>query len=127
MSSFISVLSFQTSSCSGENLAGGLLAVSEGKIWFKTSDFKLEIAKMLCGQDYETMLKQIIQLIQNQIDTPSKNTQSLFSADYISYLNRYSKGVLQFGAPKPVGLPLNDTVFAGLFKQFVGDRPLQTV
>jgi hypothetical protein len=47
MTPFISVLSFQTSACSGENLAGGLLAVSNNKIFFKTSDFKLKIAEMI--------------------------------------------------------------------------------
>ena len=125
MTAFISILSFQTSSCSGENLAGGLLAVSNEKIWFKTSDFKLDIAKQLCGKDYENMLKQIIKLIQNHIDNPSKESAALFSVDYITYLNRYSQGILQFGAPKPVGLPIDDDMFNELFKQFIGERPLE--
>jgi len=125
MNSFISILSFQTSSCSGENLAGGLLAVSNEKIWFKTSDFKLEIAKLLCGGDYETMLKQIIQLIQNRIENPSKESAVLFSSEYFSYLNKYSQGILQFSPPKPVGLPIDDNSFDQLFKQFIGEKPLE--
>ncbi|WP_221390320.1 hypothetical protein [Dyadobacter sp. NIV53] len=125
MKSFISILSFQTSSCSGENLAGGLLAVSDERIWFKASDFKLDIAKQLCGKDYETMLKQIIHLIENRIHNPSKESVALFSADYITYLNRYSQGVLQFGAPKPVGLPIDDDSFNILYKKFIGERPLE--
>lgn len=122
MNPFISILSFQTSSCSGENLAGGLLAVSGDKIWFKISDLKLDIAQMLCGKPYKTELQQIIQLIQNQINHPTEITPQVFSVEYISYLNRYSKGALQFSAPKPVGMPIDEAVFEMLYKQFIGER-----
>jgi len=124
MNSFISVLSFQTSSCSGENLAGGLLAISEDKVWFKTSDLKLEIAQMLCGKPYKTELEQIIQLIQNHINNPTETTPQVFSFEYLSYLNRYSKGVLQFSTPKPVGMPIDEVIFEMLYKQFIGEQPL---
>lgn len=124
MKSFISILSFQTSSYSGENLAGGLIAVSGNKIWFKTSDFKLQIAKMICGQDYETMVKQITNLIQNQINSPQIETFAPFSPEYFSYLNKYSQGILQFGPPKPVGLEIDDNTFDELFKQFIGEKAL---
>ncbi|WP_028525768.1 hypothetical protein [Runella limosa] len=126
MNSFISILSFQTSSCSGENLAGGLLAVSESKIWFKTSDLKLEIAQMLCGKPYKTELEQIIQLIHNHINHPTETTPKVFSDEYLAYLNRYSKGALQFSVPKPVGMPMDDAVFGMLYKQFIGEPPLVT-
>jgi hypothetical protein len=122
MNPFISILSFQTSSCSGENLAGGLLAVSGDKVWFKTSDLKLEIAQMLCGKPYKTELQQIIQLIQNHINHPTEITPQVFSSDYFSYLSRYSKGALQFSAPKPVGMPIDEAVFDMLYKQFIGER-----
>ncbi|TAG38092.1 MAG: hypothetical protein EAZ14_01680 [Runella slithyformis] len=124
MNSFISILSFQTSSCSGENLAGGLLAVSEGKIWLKTSDLKLEIAQRLCGKPYKIELEQIIQLIQNHIEHPTETTPQVFSAEYFSYLNRYSKGALQFSVPKPVGTFIDEATFDMLYKQFIGEPPL---
>jgi hypothetical protein len=124
MKSFISILSFQTNSCSGENLAGGLLAVSGHKIWFKTSEFKLQIAKMICGQEYETTVKQITNLIQNQINSSQEESLTPFSSEYFSYLNKYSQGILQFSPPKPVGLPIDDSSFDELFKQFIGERVL---
>lgn len=124
MKSFISILSFQTSSYSGENLAGGLLAVSGHKIWFKTSEFKLQIAKMICGQDYETTVKQITNLIQNQINSPQKDAFVPFSPEYFSYLNKYSQGILQFSPPKPIALSIDDNTFDELFKQFIGEKAL---
>ena len=122
MTPFISVLSFQTSVCSGENLAGGLLAVSNNKIFFKTSDFKLKIAEMICGQPYKTTVTNILSLIQSHIDKPMAETPKVFSAEYVKYLNKYSNGVLQFSDPKQVATEIDEALFENLFLQFTGDR-----
>ena len=122
MNPFISVLSFQTSACSGENLTGGLLAVSNDKIFFKTSDFKLKIAEMICGQPYKTTVTNILSLIQSHIDNPIPETPKVFSAEYVKYLNKYSNGVLQFGEPKQVAAEIDEILFENLFLQFTGDK-----
>lgn len=122
MNPFISVLSFQTSTCSGENLAGGLLAVSNDKIFFKTSDFKLNIAEMICGKPYKNTVMNILSLINSHIDNPTSETPKVFSAEYVKYLNKYSNGVLQFGEPKQVAADIDETLFTKLFLQFTGDK-----
>ncbi len=105
-------------------MAGGLLAVSGDKLYFKISDQKLRIAEMLCGKPYRSELESTIRLIQNQVNQPVETSNQVFTREYIAYLNRYSKGAIQFGQPKPVAVIIDDALFEQLYQQFINERPL---
>jgi hypothetical protein len=67
-------------------------------------------------------------LISNKVNETNKENKSqslikndsLFTKEYISYLNKYSKGLMQFDIPKMYAGLIDKKIFKGLFQQFVG-------
>lgn len=131
MKSFISPIYFQTNSISSEKLTGGLLLSSDKKNWLAFSKEKISIAEKLSGQDIKSLLDHTLSLLKNKlsnvnnlIETGKNQLFELnhnFSEEYLSYLNRYSKGVIQFSKPKPIALIPSDEEFKNLYELFVGE------
>jgi hypothetical protein len=128
MKSLLSIIYLQTNTVSGEKIAVGLLAVSESEIFFQVSEHKLKLAAKLSNADVLKHAEISFALINNKIAEINKEIKShslikndsLFTKEYISYLNKYSKGLMQFDIPKMYADVIEKKIFKTLFQQFVG-------
>lgn len=128
MKSFLSVIYLQTHSVSGEKIAVALLAIGEEGIFFQSSDQKLKLAAKLSGEDATKHAAIVFDFIENKVAESNKElkadtllkTDNVFNKEYIQYLNKYSKGLLQFDAPKSFAGTVNKKIFKNLFQQFIG-------
>ena len=128
MKSFISIIYLQTNSVSGEKIAVGLLAVSEDEIYFQVSEQKIKLVSKLFNADVLKHAEISFALISNKVNETNKENKSqsllkndsLFTKEYISYLNKYSKGLMQFDVPKSYAGAIDKKVFKTLFEQFIG-------
>ena len=128
MKSFISIIYLQTNSVSGEKIAVGLLAVSEDEIYFQISEQKIKLASKLFNADVLKHAEISFALISNKVNETNKENKSqsllkndsLFTKEYISYLNKYSKGLMQFDVPKSYAGAIDKKVFKTWFEQFIG-------
>lgn len=128
MKSFISIIYLQTNSVSGEKIAVGLLAVSEDEVFFHVSEQKIKLASKLSNADVLKHAEISFALISNKVNETNKENKSqsllkndsLFTKEYISYLNKYSKGLMQFDMPKSYAGAIDKKVFKTLFEQFIG-------
>jgi hypothetical protein len=128
MKSLISVIYLQTNSVSAEKIAVGLLGISENEIFFQTSDQKLKLASKLSDSDVVKHAEYSFDLINNKVHETNKELSSIallhspskFNKEYIEYLNKYSKGLLQFDLAKGYAATLDKKSFKQLYQQFVG-------
>ncbi len=128
MKSILSIIYLQTNSVSNEKIAIGLLAIGEKEIFLQLSDQKLKIGAKLSNSDIIKHAELSFALIQNKVDQTNKeqkqfaliNNESLFTKEYITYLNKYSQGLLQFDLPKTFAGDIDKSMFKKLFLQFVG-------
>lgn len=129
MKSLLSIIYLQTNSVSGEKIAVGLLAISEQEIFFKVSDHKLKLVSKLSNTEVLKHAEISFTLISNKVAETNKenNCQSLikndnlFTKEYIIYLNKYSKGLMQFDKPKVFAGIIDKKTFKTLFLQFIGE------
>ncbi len=128
MKSLLSIIYLQTNTVSGEKIAVGLLAVSEAEIFFQVSEQKLKLAAKLSHADVLKHAEISFALISNKVAETNKENKSiklikndsLFTKEYISYLNKYSKGLMQFDMPKMYAGVIDKKIFKALFQQFIG-------
>lgn len=128
MKSILSIIYLQTNSLSNEKIAVGLLAISESEILLELSDEKLKFGSKFTSSDIIKHLELNFGLIKNkvnQINNEKKshnllNDTNLFTKEYINYLNKYSKGFLQFDSPKSFAGNIDKLVFKNLFEKFIG-------
>lgn len=128
MKSLLSIIYLQTNTVSGEKIGVGLLAVSENEVFFQVSEHKLKIAAKLSNTDLLKHAEISFALISNKVVETNKENKShsliksdsLFTKEYISYLNKYSQGLMQFGIPKQYAGIIDKKVFKILFQQFIG-------
>ncbi len=131
MKAFISSVYFQTNSVSSEKLTGGLLLFTKKKSWLAFSETKISVAEKLAGTDIKKLLEHTLTLFQNKVqkanDVIALNEKGLFEIhealtdQYIQYLSKYSKGVIQFSAPKPIAVEPSESTFEKLFELYVGE------
>ena len=128
MKSLLSIIYLQTNTISGEKIAVGLLALSENEIFFKVSTDKLKLASKLSTADvlkhaelsFTLVNKKVVETNkENKSHTLLKN-DSLFTKEYISYLNKYSQGLILFDMPKSYAGNIDKKAFKNLFQQFIG-------
>ncbi len=134
MKSLISIIYLQTNSVSGEKLAVGLLGISEKEIFFHVSDQKIKFAAKLSISEVAKLAEYNFQLISNKVQQANKEKKvsllfkspSMFNKEYITYLNKYSQGLLQFDVPKAYSGELDKKLFKQLFLQFIGAWQFET-
>lgn len=133
MKTFFSIVSIQTNPISSEKVVLGVLAITENEIHFDYSKSKLGLLDKLAptkvgiGSMAKNALQQIKQKVAEANKALTKDQQqlvfekSIFSKDYISYLNKYNNGILHFS--EPVSLPFDFTAekFMKYYYNFVGE------
>lgn len=125
MKSFFSILSIETNSFSGEQIAIGLIFVTPEKIYFKYAPSKLKwLKKIKSGEDFFILAKEALESIHQITTRHNKNPYSFFtqyfSDEYFKYLNQYSAGALVFSEPRTLPLEINDAVFENYFQKIIG-------
>jgi len=128
MKSLLSIIYLQTNNVSGEKIAVGLLAVSEQEIFFEVSEHKIKLAGKLSTADVVKHAEISFALISHKVAETNKENKShsllkndsLFTKEYISYLNKYSQGLMHFDIPKSYAGVIDKKIFKELFQQFVG-------
>jgi hypothetical protein len=129
MKAFIAPVYFQTNSISSEKLTGGLLLITKKKSWVAFSDAKIAMAEKLGGKDIKKLLDHTLALFENKIEKANIQAEDkgLFelnetlSEQYIQYLSKYSKGVIQFAPPKPIATEASTKTFEKLFQLYIGE------
>ena len=127
MKSFLSIVYLQTNTVSGEKIAVGLLVISQSEVFFTVSEHKLKLVSKLSNADVLKHAEISFALISNKVAETNKENKShsllkndsLFTKEYISYLNKYSKGLIQFDMPKSYAGVIDKKIFKALFQQFV--------
>ena len=129
MKSLLSIIYLQTNTVSLEKIAVGLLAISEHELFFQVSDHKLKLAGKLSNADVLKHAELSFALISTKVAETNKENkshsliknESLFTKEYINYLNKYSKGLMQFDEPKSFAGLIDKKMFKQLFIQFIGE------
>ena len=134
MKTFVSPLYIQTNHYTNEKIACALLAANENGVFFKINNDKIDFAAKLSPDNIKLLVKNAFELIDNKVIATnlklSSNQTSLFEIEnnfkkeYIEYLSKYASGVIQFNAPKPFDIELNEETFENLFQKFVGKEIL---
>lgn len=127
MKSLVSIIYLQTNTVSGEKISVGLLAISPNEIFFQISDQKLKLAGKLTSADVLKHAEISFSLISNKVNEYNKElkshilikNESVFTKDYISYLNKYSKGLMQFETPKSFAGVIDKKMFKTLFEKSI--------
>jgi len=125
MGSYYSILRFVNNSISNENIALGLIAISDSKLYFKASQKKISISKNLNPSSSKLLdfsLKQLIAFIKN--DKAKEKSHLFFNKkdvdiDYLIRLSNYHNGILQFSKPVSLPIDLNEVNFEQYFAKIV--------
>lgn len=133
MKTFFSIVSIQTNPISSEKLVMGVLAITENEIYFDYSKSKLGLLDKLAptkigiGSMAKNALQQIKQKVAETNKALTKDQQqlvfakSIFSKDYISYLNKYNNGILHFTEPASLPFDFTNEKFMQYYYNFVGE------
>jgi hypothetical protein len=133
MKTFFSIVSIQTNPISSEKVVMGVLAITENEIYFDYSKSKLGFLDKLAptktgiGSMAKNALQQIKQKVAETNKTLTKEQQqlvfakSIFSKDYISYLNKYNNGILHFTEPASLPFDFTSEKFMQYYYNFVGE------
>lgn len=133
MKTFFSIVSIQTNPISAEKVVMGVLAITENEIYFDYSKSKLGLLDKLAptkigiGSMAKNALQQIKQKVTEANKALIKDQQqlvfekSIFSKDYISYLNKYNNGILYFSEPASLSFDFSEEKFMQYYYNFVGE------
>lgn len=133
MKTFFSIVSIQTNPISSEKVVMGVLAITENEIHFDYSKSKLGLLDKLAptkvgiGSMAKNALQQIKQKVAEANKALTKDQKklvfekSIFSKDYISYLNKYNNGILHFSEPASLPFDFTTEKFMQYYYNFVGE------
>lgn len=135
MNNFLSIVYLETNSISSEKISVGLLAVTPDEVFFKTSKSKIKISEKLMGESVNALVSFSFNTMEKNIQSANKNIKKAvkelfkadhhFNKDYVTYLNKYSQGLLQFDAPKPYLGAIDKQSFEKLFIKYIGKSKLE--
>lgn len=124
MKSFYSIVRFVNNPLSKENLAIGLIVISNKNIYFKFSQEKIQLINKINPDNFK-LLEYSISKINYFINSELKKEISLFSDNVdlnVEYLNRlsiYNNGFLQFDKPLAINMDFNSNSFESFFKNYI--------
>ena len=133
MKTFFSIVSIQTNPISAEKVVMGVLAITENEIYFDYSKSKLGLLDKLAPTKIGigSMAKNALQQIKQKVTEANKALtqdqqqlvfeKSIFSKDYISYLNKYNNGILYFSEPASLSFDFSAEKFMQYYYNFVGE------
>ncbi|MBP0904785.1 hypothetical protein ACFSKN_13025 [Mariniflexile gromovii] len=124
MKSHYSIIRFVNNPLSKENLAIGMILISNNKLFYKFSKEKINLAHKINNSN-GNLLDYTIKKISDFIDFQLKEEVCLFSKEVsvnLEYLNRlsiYNNGFLQFDNPMLLNLDFDNEKFNNFFKKYI--------
>ncbi|MBO3097834.1 hypothetical protein [Gelidibacter pelagius] len=124
MKSFYSIIRFVNNPLSKENLAIGMIVISEGKVFYKFSKDKINLVNKI-NSSSSSLLEYTIDKVSSFIDIQLKEEVSLFSREIsvnLEYLNRlsiYNNGFLQFDKPSVINMAFDTSKFHNFFGKYI--------
>ncbi|ENA1802749.1 hypothetical protein ABF179_002157 [Flavobacterium psychrophilum] len=124
MKSFYSIIRFVNNPLSKENLAIGLIMISNNKVFYKFSNEKIQLVNKINPLNFK-LLEYTIDKISNFIKSELENDISLFSDDnkvnleYLKRLSVYNNGFLQFDNPSAINIDFDKVKFEDFFHKYI--------
>jgi hypothetical protein len=124
MKSFYSIIRFVNNPLSKENLAIGLIMISNNKVYYKFSHEKVQLVNKINPLNFK-LLEYTIDKISNFIKNELASEISLFSDDnkvnfeYLKRLSVYNNGFLQFDNPSIINIDFDDVKFNDFFHKYI--------
>lgn len=124
MKSYYSIIRFVNNPLSKENLAIGMIVISEGNVFYKFSKDKISLANKINNSN-SSLLEYTIDKVSNFINFQLKEEVSLFSKeisvnlDYLNRLSIYNNGFLQFDKPSVINLAFDKSKFHDFFGKYI--------
>lgn len=124
MKSFYSIIRFVNNPLSKENLAIGLIMISNDKIFYKFSAEKIQLVNKINPLNFK-LLEYTIEKVKSFIKNELEKDISLFSDDnklnleYLKRLSIYNNGFLQFDNPSVINIDFNEVKFNDLFHKYI--------
>lgn len=124
MKSFYSIIRFVNNPLSKENLAIGLIMISNNKVYYKFSHEKIQLVNKINPLNFK-LLEYTIDKISNFIKNELESEVSLFSDDnkvnfeYLKRLSIYNNGFLQFDNPSIINIDFDDIKFNDFFHKYI--------
>ena len=124
MKSFYSIIRFVNNPLSKENLAIGLIMISNNKVYYKFSHEKIQLVNKINPLNFK-LLEYTIDKISNFIKNELESEVSLFSDDnkvnfeYLKRLSIYNNGFLQFDNPSIINIDFDEVKFNDFFHKYI--------
>lgn len=125
MKSHYSILRFVNNPLSRENIAIGLITISENQVRFRFSKEKVNLIKKLNPDSFE-LTNFTLNKIQDSINSSIIHegellgNENIFNIDYIERLSSYNNGILQFDKPSAINIVFNESFFDSFFLKYIG-------
>lgn len=124
MKSFYSIIRFVNNPLSKENLAIGIIMVSNGKIYYKFSNEKINLVNKINPSNFK-LLQYTIQKIKGFVENELTKEVSLFDKEvkvnheYLTRLSIYNNGFLQFDNPSIIDMDFDQGKFNSFFHRYI--------
>lgn len=124
MISYYSIIRFVNNPLSKENLAIGMIVISDGNVFYRFSKEKIALAHKINSVN-SSLLDYTVKKISDFIDFELKEEVSLFSNDisinleYLKRLSVYNNGFIQFDNPSIIHTEFNTSTFSSFFKKYI--------
>lgn len=130
MRSFYSLIRYCNNSLSNENIVIGLVAITETRLFFKFSDFKIGLINKLNNNNSIDLIKINIKKFSDLLN--SKKSENLFFkehcsdlSEYLERLSIYNNGLLLFDKPVEIFSDLDEILFNKFYIKIVGGDNIQ--
>jgi hypothetical protein len=131
MKHVISILKFVNNVMSGENISLGLVAISNGKVFFRVSNQKLQLARKLNSKNAKLLdfsIKQLDGYLSHDLESGTDNMNEFkghLNSIVLDRLSKYNNGLLQFSAPSAMESEISQSDFYSYFDRFIGKDEVQ--
>ncbi|MGB1205061.1 MAG: hypothetical protein ACPG5B_05405 [Chitinophagales bacterium] len=107
-----------------EKISIGLICVTNNKLYLKTSDEKVKIAKNLVSKHLALALENELSSISSKVAL-AKN-DSIFNAQYFNYLNKYKNNVIGISIANHLDIEINEDIFNKLYSKYISENTSNT-
>lgn len=123
----MSILKFVNNPISEENIALGLVVISNEKVFFKLSGQKIDLIKKLNSNSAKLLdfsLNQLRNYLAHDLEDKSMDLiefKSKVTKKFLDRLSKYNNGILQFSPPSYIKSEVNKELFNDYFLKFIGE------
>jgi len=132
MKNYLVPISVRPNSLIEDQITVGMFAFNGVDSFYDYSADKLKLVNAFLDDNTKEYLETALEGFKNSLLAPSDHSKlafesSLLSENYLSYLSKYSKGLIKFGEPKGFAMILNEDNFYKAFRHFVGADAMKSI